>query len=220
VRFFVDPEERKKTMAWTLTGELVETCSCNMLCPCWYGVKELMLMDRGWCASPILFRIRQGNADGVDLSGINVVFAGFFPGPTLYDGDGTARLYVDDAISDAQQQALEAIMHGKQGGPMEIVGGLLSTYLPTRRVPIAVQEANGTISATVGDVGQITSQRLKNETGQPMTMQNVGFAMVFQFENHTAELAPSDGTRWSDPDLPEQWESRSGAVGQFRWSGA
>jgi hypothetical protein len=115
VHFCVGNEERKKIMAWTLTGELVETWSCNMLCPCWYGVKELMLMDRGWCASPILFRIRHGNADGVDLSGINVVFAGFFPGPTLYDGNGTARLYVDDAISEAQQQALEAIMHGKQG---------------------------------------------------------------------------------------------------------
>lgn len=111
-------------------------------------------------------------------------------------------------------------MQGKQGGPMEIVGGLLSTYLPTKRVQIDVQEESGTISATVGDVGQIKWQRLKNETGQQMTMQNVGFAMVFQFKDHTAELAPSDGTRWSDPDMPEQWESRSGAVGQFSWSGS
>jgi hypothetical protein len=179
-----------------------------------------MLMDRGWCASPILFRIQNGNADGVELSRLNCVLAAFFPGPTLYDGNGTARLYIDDATSDAQQQALEAIMQGKKGGPMEIVGGLLSTYLPTRRVRINVQELNGVISATVGNVGQIKSQRLKNEAGQQMTMQNVGFAMVFQFENHTAELAPSDGTRWSDPDMPEQWESRSGAVGQFSWSGA
>jgi len=205
-------------MAWTLTGELVETCSCNMLCPCWYGVKELMVMDRGWCASPILFRIQDGSADGVDLSGINFVFAGFFPGPTLYDGNGTARLYIDAATSDAQQQVLEAIMQGKKGGPMEIVGGLCATYLPTKRVPIAVQESNGTITATVGEVGQIKSQRLKNEAGQQMTMQNVGFAIAFQFKDQTAELAPSDGTRWSDPDMPEQWESRSGAVGTFTWS--
>jgi hypothetical protein len=189
-----------------------------MLCPCWYGVKELMHMDRGWCASPILFRIQDGSADGIDLSGLNFVFAGFFPGPTLYDGNGTARLYLDEATSAAQQQALEAIMQGKRGGPMEIVGGLISTYLPTKRVPIAVQESNGTIAATVGDVGQIKSQRLKNEAGQQMTMQNVGFAMVFQFKEQTAELAPSDGTRWADSDMPEQWESRSGAVGTFTWS--
>lgn len=207
-------------MAWTLTGELVETCSCNMLCPCWYGVKELMRMDRGWCASPILFRIQHGNADGVDLSGLNTVLAAFFPGPTLYDGNGTARLYIDDATSEAQQHALEAIMQGTKGGPMEIVRGLMTTYLPTKRVQIEVQEENGAISATIGEVGQIQSQRLKNEAGQQMTMQNVGFAMLFQFENYTAELAPSDGTRWSDPDMPEQWESRSGAAGRFSWSGS
>ena len=96
----------------------------------------------------------------------------------------------------------------------------MTTYLPTKRVQIEVQEENGAISATIGEVGQIQSQRLKNEAGQQMTMQNVGFAMLFQFENYTAELAPSDGTRWSDPDMPEQWESRSGAAGRFSWSGS
>lgn len=205
-------------MAWTLTGEMVETCSCNMLCPCWYGVQELMVMDRGWCASPILLRIHTGNSDGVDLSGLTLVLAGFFPGPTLYDGNGTARLYIDDAANDEQRRELEAIMHGQKGGPMEIVGGLVSTYLPTQMTKIDVQEQNGTISATIGNVGQIRSERLKNEAGQQMTMQNVGFAMMFQFDNQTAELAPSAGTRWSDPDLPEQWESKSGAVGRFSWS--
>jgi hypothetical protein len=43
-------------MAWNMTAQMIETCSCNMLYPCWYGVKELMVMDRGWCASAILFR--------------------------------------------------------------------------------------------------------------------------------------------------------------------
>lgn len=143
-------------------------------------------MDRGWCASPILFRIQNGNADGVDLSGLNCALAAFFPGPTLYDGNGTARLYINEATSEEQQQALEAIMQGSKGGPMEIVGGLLSTYLPTKRVPITVQEENGTISATVGEVGQIKSQPLKNEAGRQITMQNVGVAMVFQCEDHTA----------------------------------
>jgi hypothetical protein len=52
-----------------------------------------------------------------------------------------------------------------------------------------------------------------------MTMQNVGFAVALQFDQQRAELAPSTGTRWSDPDLPRQWESKSGAVGTFTWSG-
>jgi hypothetical protein len=198
---------------------MIETCSCNMLCPCWYGVQELMVMDQGWCASPILFRLRDGTADGVNLSGLTLALALFFPGPTLYDGNATARLYLEETATAEQRSALEPIMQGQRGGPMQILAGLITTWLPTQTTPITVQEANGTIQATVGNVGLIHSQRLKNEAGQPMTMQNVGFAVALQFDRQTAELAPGAGTRWADPDLPRQWESKSGAVGTFTWNG-
>jgi hypothetical protein len=34
-------------MTWNLNGKMIESCSCNMLCPCWFGIKELMIMDNG-----------------------------------------------------------------------------------------------------------------------------------------------------------------------------
>ena len=207
-------------MPWNLSGEMIETCSCNMLCPCWYGIKELMVMDQGWCASPILFRIRQGTSDSVDLSGCTLVMALFFPGPTLYDGNATGRLYMEDTTTVEQRRELEAVLQGQKGGPMGALAGLITKWLPTQTTQIAVREENGTTRATVGSVGQIQSQRLKNEAGQQMTMQNVGFAVAFQFDNQTAALAPSTGTRWADPDMPRQWESKSGAVGIFTWSGS
>src|SRR5215813_7134428 len=116
-------------MAWNITGEFAETCSCNMLCPCWYGVKELMIMDEGYCAGVILVRVRQGSADGTDLRGRSVAIAVNWPGPTLLDGNGTARLYIDDGASADQRRELEAILQGKRGGPMEILGSLVSKWL-------------------------------------------------------------------------------------------
>ena len=205
-------------MAWNATGEMIETCSCNMLCPCWYGVKELMIMDQGWCATAFLFRIREGNVDGVDLGGCEVVVALHFPGPTLFDANGTARIYVDDRTSDAQQQALETVFQAQHGGPMEVPVSLISTWLPTRRGRIEVTEHNGEVRATVDGVGEIVSTRLLNEAGDQMTMQNAGFILAFQFRDNTAELAPSDGSTWNDPELPEAYQCKSGAVGQFAWS--
>ena len=105
-------------MAWRLTGQLIETCSCNMLCPCWFTVQELMIMDQGWCASAIAFRTREGNSDGVALGGRTVVFAVDFPGPTMFDGNATARLYVDEEANADQRRELEAIYSGQKGGPM------------------------------------------------------------------------------------------------------
>ncbi len=84
--------------------------------------------------------------------------------------------------------------------------------------PITVEATNGSVIADVGTVGHIESKRLVNDLGDTMTMSNSGFAVGLQFDNATGELAPSDGTRWSDPDLPEAFECKSGVVGQFTWS--
>ena len=205
-------------MPWTLTGELIETCSCNMLCPCWYGVKELMIMDQGYCGSPLLIRIREGSSNGVDLSGCDVAVALYFPGPTLFDGDGTARLYVDERTSEDQRGELERIFQAKDGGPMEVPASLTSRWLPTQATRIEVTEQNGSVNATIGDYGRITSKRLVNDEGERMTMQNAAFILAFQFRDKTAELAPSDGSEWHDPEMPTAWECRSGAVGQIAWS--
>ena len=204
-------------MSFDLKGEFIETCSCNMFCPCWYGVKELMIMDRGWCGTSILTRIHAGNSDGVDIGGQNVAVQLFFPGPTLLDGQGTGRLYVDENTSPEQEQQLEKIFQAQEGGGMTVIASLLTSWLPTRRTRIEVTENNGTVKATIDGAGEIVSNRLVNDLGDRMTVQNAGLMIALEFENLTAELAPSDGTSWQDPDLPEAWESKSGAVGQIHW---
>lgn len=205
-------------MAWNISGELIETCSCNMFCPCWFGEQELMVMDQGWCASTFMFRIQSGNADGVDLSDRTVVLGTDFPGPTLFDGGGMARLYIDDDTSQEQRQQLESIFHGEKGGPMEVIAGLVSNWLPTQAAPIDIQQQDGSLTATVGDFGTIRSQPMTNEAGQPVTMQNAGLMVAFRFDNQQAQLAPS-GSRWSDPDFAHQFDTRSGAIASITWHG-
>ena len=106
-------------MGWSVQGTFVETCSCNMMCPCWFAVQDLMDMDQGWCGTTILVRVESGDCDGVDLSGTDVAVVAHLPGPTLFDGDGTARIYLSDATSDEQRQHLEAhiaelgVSHGR-----------------------------------------------------------------------------------------------------------
>jgi hypothetical protein len=201
-------------MAWNITAQMIETCSCNMLCPCWFGARELMVMDQGWCATAIVYRVQQGNSDGVNLGGCTVVLVADYPGPTLFDGNGTARLYIDAAANADQRRELEAIFQGKKGGPMEALGGLVTKWLPTQATKIGIQEQDDTLIATVGNIGQVKSQRLKNSQGRPTTMQNAEFTTIFGID--PAELAPS-GSQWSDPDL-RRFETKSGVRGTFNWS--
>lgn len=206
-------------MAWTVAGELIETCNCNMLCPCWFGEADLMILDQGYCATSLLLRIREGSADGTDLSGQNVVVALHFPGPTLFDGNGTARVYIDEGASDAQTAALESILQGAKGGGMEVPASLVSTWLPTSRATIVASESDGNIMASVAGVGELRSRRLVNQLGDRMKLQNAAFSLAFGHRGSEGDLAPSDGTEWNDPDMPKSWSGRSGVVGQIAWSG-
>ena len=202
-------------MAWRLTGQLIETCSCNMFCPCWFTVQDLMIMDQGWCASAITFRAREGNSDGVTLDGRTVVFAVDFPGPTLFDGNATARLYIDDGASADQRRELEAICSGNKGGPMGALAPLITKWLPARIAKIDVAEADETITVTVANAGRVKSQRLRDPQGVGFTLRGGGFVTGLGMQE--VDLAPS-GSRWTDPDL-RQFETKSGARGEFSWSG-
>ena len=208
-------------MTWNLSGKMLENCTCNMFCPCWFGVKELMIMDKGYCGGLILFRIQDGISNSISLAGRDVVLFFDWPGPTLLDGNATNRLYIDNAADTNQQKELEDIFHGKRGGPMQILSTLVAKWLPTITTTIHIKEDNNShnITARVGNFGEIKSQELRNEAGRAMTVQGAGFASMFQFENDVLTLAPSD-TQWSDPDTPHtQITTRSGALGKFSWRG-
>nr|WP_170774087.1 DUF1326 domain-containing protein [Ruegeria lacuscaerulensis] len=206
-------------MSWNVSGELVETCNCNMLCPCWFGQADLMLLDQGYCATSLLIRIREGSHEGVDLSGQNAIVSLHFPGPTLFDANGTGRVYIDENASDAQAAALETILQGASGGGIEVPASLLSTWLPTKRAGISVTEADGEITASVAGVGEMKSRRLVNDLGNKMKLQNAAFSLAFGHEGHEGDLAPSEGTTWNDADMPVTWAGRSGVVGQVAWAG-
>lgn len=206
-------------MTWNVSGKMVESCTCNMLCPCWFGVKELMVFDKEYCGGTILFRIQNGSSDGTEIKGLDVVVAVDFPGPTILDGNATMRIFVDDRADSSQQKALEDIFQGRKGGPMQVIGQLASKWLSTQKTKIEVNDDGNKLTATVGKFGQIRSQQLKNEAGRSMILQGAGFASAFQMENESFTLAPS-ATEWSDTEMPHaQIHTKSGAVAKFSWRG-
>ena len=197
-------------MAWRVAGQMHEMCSCKFLCPCWFGPAE---PDQGWCSGALVFDVERGNADGLDLGGRAVVLAADWPGD-FWAGDGTARLYIDERATPAQRQALEAIFSGQQGGPMEVVSGVISKWLPAQSAAIEVNWGD-TTTAAVGKIGQLTSQRLKNEAGQPATIE--GAAAMAAFQLPRLEVARTAGSHWADPEM-RRWDADSGTTGLFEWS--
>jgi hypothetical protein len=121
-------------MPWHMTGQLIEACSCRAACPCLLGPAE---PDQGWCSGALTFVIQQGEADGVNLGGRTVVWLIDLP-KDFASGNGTVRLYIDDAADARQRQELEAIFTGKKGGPGAVLGSLVTKWLPTQTTTITI----------------------------------------------------------------------------------
>jgi hypothetical protein len=198
-------------MAWQMAGHFMELCNCKMFCPCWLGPAE---PDEGWCGGSIILEVQQGSADGVNLDGAKAMLLLEWPGD-FWSGNGTARLFLDQGASAEQRGALEPILTGKNGGPLEpVLAAVITKWLPTQVEPIAIDRGD-TTTVTVGSVGQVHSERILNE-GQPTTIQ--GAAAMGAFQLKSIDLGRSDGSRFADPDMRPWDAGGSGTLSTFSWS--
>ena len=197
-------------MAWQLQGEWIESCSCEIVCPCNFGPERKA--TQGWCSAAIGLNIRQGNSDGVDLSNVRAVLAADFPG-NFGLGNGTGRLYLDEGMSDDQRRELEAILRGQKGGVWEAFSGAISNILPVKVAQVRL-EAGDNPSISVSGAGEMKLQRLKDDKGQQSQLMNSPVGGAFALG--VSDLAVTDG-RWTDSDL-RSWEAGgNGAVMPFSW---
>jgi hypothetical protein len=203
--------EGGSVMPWHLTGQILEVCSCKMLCPCIFGPAA---PDQGWCAAALCFDIQQGNANEVNLSGRRVVWVVNLPGD-FASGNGTARLYLDEGASADQRRELEVIFQGKKGGPWGAVSGLITAWLPTQHTTIEIQSGNNP-SFAIGNVGQVKLDPIKTPEGRPTTVGDAPVWVALGFKNEN--LARGDGSHWFDPEMRPWVSGGHGAILTFTWS--
>jgi len=130
-------------MSYHLEGRLLEVCNCRVLCPCWIGEDP----DFGTCDTIVAWRIDKGSVDGVDVGGNTIATVAHVPGNIL-QGNWTAAIYVDDAASQAQHDALLKVYSGQAGGPVAELAKLIGTVVSVERAAITfdVQGGKGTLA--------------------------------------------------------------------------
>jgi hypothetical protein len=104
------------TVSWGVRGTYFESCNCDAICPCRRinGVPGGR-STHGECEGVLSWVIDDGDADGVDLSGLPVAISFHYSD----DEPGcpwTWILHLDQRASSKQRVALEAIFTGRLGG--------------------------------------------------------------------------------------------------------
>ncbi|MBI4637959.1 MAG: DUF1326 domain-containing protein [Candidatus Rokubacteria bacterium] len=128
-------------MGWSLRGEYVENCNCDLFCPCLLGPRDpvrglpMAPPSAGHCDLPAVFHVERGAFDGVALDGLTVVLAIRTRG-RMSDGDWRAAPYLPQEATPDQRQALTRIFLGQAGGPMARVAQVVGEWYPPALVPI------------------------------------------------------------------------------------
>src|SRR5689334_7756631 len=117
---------RGAAMTWNLSGSYVETCSCELMCPC--NLSFDMGATYDYCRVTLVFNIASGDVDGTDISGRCVAIIADTP-KVMTEGNWRVGLFVDDGADDDQFGKLQQVFSGQLGGPMAGLAPLIGELL-------------------------------------------------------------------------------------------
>jgi hypothetical protein len=175
-------------MSWKVEGTYFETCNCEFACPCSVtSFAAPATQDR--CMVILNYHVRQGEVDGVDVSGRSVSIIADAPAKML-DGGWRVGLIIDDKATKEQADKLAGVFSGGMGGPMAALAPLIAQVLGIEQHPIDYHEKGTHHGIRIGqdihaEVDDYTPQGLAEPT------RLVG---VFHPSNSTLTMArPSQG---------------------------
>lgn len=160
-------------MSYHLEGRLLEVCNCRVLCPCWIGEDP----DNGTCDTIVAWRFDRGDVQGVDVSGRTIALMAHVPGNIL-EGNWRAAVYLDEAVTPAQEEAILAVYTGKLGGPVADLVKLIGEVVSVQKVPITFEVHGGSGTVKIGDAGYAELEPYRNATGATTTLADTVFSTV------------------------------------------
>jgi hypothetical protein len=161
-------------MSYELEGQLLEVCTCKVLCPCWIGEDP---DGDGTCDSINSWHVDRGTIDGVDVSGLTIAGVNHIPGNVLA-GNWRVIYFVDDRATDEQRAAMVRVWTGEAGGPLRDLVGLYGEIVAVESAPIkfAVVEGRGTLE--IGREFAAEMAPFKGATGEVTTLHDTAFSTI------------------------------------------
>ena len=200
-------------MTWQQRGEYMENCNCDILCPC---ITSSLAgpADNERCYVPLAMHISEGQCDGVRLDGLNAVLVVDSPA-VMGEGGWRVAVYLDERADERQREALGAVLSGAQGGPPEMLAGLVGEQLGVKFVPISFTSDGDRKRVEVPGIMEFEVEGL-HAPGSSAVMEIVN---VFHPMGANLPVARSITGRYSDPDYGLSFDNtgKNGHFREFAW---
>lgn len=149
---------------YRIAGSYYEACNCEAICPCrrQNGV-DGGLSTYGNCDFILSWKILSGHFDDTDLNGLSVCMAG-----TYHDDEEgspwSVFIYVDEAASEAQFQAISQIFQGKANGNILFTSNI-SKVLGVKPARIVLDHQAGEETIKVAELIKVGVDRMVDFDG-------------------------------------------------------
>jgi hypothetical protein len=199
-------------MAWNLKGSYVETCSCELMCPCNLSFDHGATYD--FCRVTLVFNIREGGVEGTDIGGRKVVMIADTP-KVMTEGNWRVGVFVDAQATDEQFDKLVQVFSGQLGGPMGALAPLVGEMLGAERAEIEVNDDGLRHTVRVGDAIRFEIQDIVPfgvETGEP-----IRFSGMFHPVGSDLTMAEAKSSQINAFGI--QYEGKTGlSKSEFSWA--
>ena len=199
-------------MSWTLKGSYVETCSCELMCPCNLSFDHGATYD--FCRATLVFHLREGDVDGTDISGLRIAFIIDTP-KVMTEGNWRMGIFVDEQATDEQADKLVQIFSGQLGGPMAGLAPLVGEMLGVERVKIELHDDGLRHSVRIGDAIDFEVEDIVPfgvETGEPVRFSGM-------FHPVGSDLTMAEARRSRIDAFGIRYEGKTGlSTSEFSWA--
>ena len=199
-------------MAWNLEGSYVETCSCELMCPCNLSLDHGATYD--FCRVTLAFNIREGEIEGTDVGGLKVVAIAESP-KVMTEGNWKLGVFVDEQASDEQAGKLVQVFGGQLGGPMGALAPLVGEMRGVERARIDIDDDGLRHRVRAGDAIDFEIEDIVPfgvETGEPVRFNGM-------FHPVGSDLTMAEAKRSRINAFGIEYEGKTGlSKSEFSWA--
>ena len=199
-------------MPWNLSGSYVETCSCELMCPCNLSFDHGATYD--FCRVTLVFNIREGSIEAADVSGCKVALVADTP-KVMTEGNWRVGVFVDDGATDAQFDQLVQVFSGQLGGPMAGLAPLIGEMLGVERVAFEVEDDGLRHRVRIGDAIDFEIEDIVPfgvDTGRPIRFDGM-------FHPVGSNLTMAEARRSRINAFGIEYEGKTGlSTSEFSWA--
>jgi hypothetical protein len=192
---------------WRVNGVYNEACASEGHCPYYFGRDK-----EGGCRYFMVFRIKEGTANNIDVSDITLIYVGDLPHSTfaeVLEEGSEGGIYVSDTATPEQRKVLDILAVKSLGG-----GSMMQRVLGLKYVNIDVEEEDGTVHFKM-PYGEMRMYLTRSHDGNSVRLENQTMPFL---SNVKAAHAPF--WHWADYSRHYDYKNRCGTWADFAMTSA